>query len=117
MIRLARTLQREAGDSAVLDDATRDAAVAYLKAATVILATTAKAPDLCVPERGDVVPMSVHSDGEWIWSAAHAYYLEQHALVIDAALLAHIREQGFVCRAVDGAESASIVEAFYAAQG
>lgn len=60
----------------------------YLSGGTPILSTRELTSDLVVPERGAVVPMGLRTDGRLIWSDAAAYYLAEHGLAPDPALLA-----------------------------
>jgi hypothetical protein len=93
----------------------REAVAAYLNAGTAILYTTAKTADRLDPDRGEVVPLSVRSDGEWVWSDAHAYFAEVHGLAPEAALLEHIRSRDYTCRVLDADEAERVLEAFAAA--
>jgi hypothetical protein len=77
--------------------------VGYLRGGQPLLLTTARKNDVLTPARGAVVPMNFRTDGQWIWSDATAYYLEQYGLAPDADLVAHIRHRGFVVPEVDGA--------------
>ncbi|WP_077937376.1 MULTISPECIES: hypothetical protein [Micromonospora] len=72
----------------------RDRVLSYLRAGHVLMATTAGAPDVVEPRRGDVVPMSYRTDGAWIWTDTVAYYLECHGLSPDVELMAHLRSAG-----------------------
>ncbi|MFG1849482.1 hypothetical protein [Micromonospora carbonacea] len=74
--------------------AQRDRVLAYLRAGHVLMATTAGAPDVVEPRRGDVVPMSYRTDGTWIWTDTVAYYLESYGLSPDVELMAHLRSAG-----------------------
>ena len=48
--------------------------------------------DILSPERGDVVPLHLRTDGTWVWSDAAAYYLEKYGLAPDPGLAAHLSE-------------------------
>jgi hypothetical protein len=78
------------GHRVVTDSAERDRLLHYLASGTLVLHTTARAPDVLDPEAGQVVPASFRTDGEWIWTDTVAYYLEQHGLAPDGELAAHI---------------------------
>lgn len=95
--------------------AERDSVLSYLRAAATILSTTGKAPDVFDDAAGDVVPMSLRSDGEWVWSDAHGYYLERYGLVTDQAFLDHIRRRDYRCLPLDAAGRAAALGVFYAA--
>jgi hypothetical protein len=55
------------------------------------------------PARGSTVPLTVRTDGFWLWCEASAYYLERHGMAPDPGLLAHIRSCEYVIPGVDGA--------------
>lgn len=69
--------------------------LSYLEAGSVLLATTAREPDVFDQEAGPVVPMTFRTDGRWIWTDAAAYYLRTYALSPDAEMLADMRERGY----------------------
>lgn len=73
------------------DEAERARIVAYLKAGTGLLMTMGTDEDILDPGRGAVVPMSIRTDGSWIWSDMVAYYLEEHQVAPDPGLLRHIQ--------------------------
>ena len=94
----------------------RESVLSYLRAAASILNTTAMAPDVFDAAAGEVVPMSLRSDGEWVWSDAHGYYLDRHGIVTDEAFLDHIRGRDYRCVRLDDDACAAVLEAsFYAA--
>lgn len=94
------------------DEATRDRAVRYLSSATAILFTTATAPDVYAPGRGEPVGLSVRSDGKWIWSDMITYYLREYGIVTDADLLAHVLARPPECPPLDDATAEAMVGAF-----
>jgi hypothetical protein len=53
------------------------------------------------PRRSEVVPLSLHTDGTWVWSESDAYYAQAYGTPPDPALLAHAREHDFHVPAVD----------------
>ena|SRR5579859_7860872 len=116
-VRVAHTLEPGVEPGRIDDPVERSRLDRYLHSGTAVLFTTGKAPDVFAPELGAVVPMSLRSDGEWVWSDAHAYYMENYGLVTDEDLLAHIRAQSYVCRRIDGDEAERVLEAFYSATG
>lgn len=65
----------------------------YLKSAPVVWSSSGTGPDLLDPDRPYRVPVSYHSDGRWVWSAAVAHYLEHHDVSPDQSLLGHIRDR------------------------
>lgn len=80
-----------APDRARIDDPDERARIArFLSGGKVILHTVASDVDELAPSNGSVVPMSTHTDGTWIWSAALRYYVETHGIAPEPEFLAHI---------------------------
>jgi hypothetical protein len=77
-----------------------DALANYLQSAPMLAPPAAAGPDLFDPQRGDVVPSTWHTDGQWIWSGSVIYYLHVHGLAPQPELLDHIRRQRYVLAAV-----------------
>ena len=75
--------------------------LAYLETATAVLTTTALMDDVVNEQRHGVVPMSMRTDGQWIWSDAVSYYLRQYGLSPDPELLRHIRTRRYDVPAAD----------------
>lgn len=78
----------------IVDPAERSRVLSYLDAAAELVATGGTGVDVVEPRRGAVVPMSLRTDGTWIWSDAVAYYLREHHLAPDPRLLAHLWRAG-----------------------
>jgi hypothetical protein len=62
----------------------------HLTAGAVVLVAPAGADDILDPSRRGVVPLTLRTDGAWIWSDASAYYLTEHALAAPAEFLAYV---------------------------
>ena len=117
-VRIARTFADGAGIGQLFEsEQERLRVAAFLSSGTAILATTATVRDALEPGRGEVVPISVRSDGAWVWSDAHAYYAEQHGIAPEVDFYEHIKAQGYRCRQLDSDEVERVLEAFYAAAG
>lgn len=56
--------------------ATRRLVASYLRAASVVMATSARARDVLHPERGEVSGISVMTDGRYLWTEDLAYYVD-----------------------------------------
>ena len=74
----------------VADDAERGRLVTALRSAAIIMWNSTRLTDVFAPERGDVVPQHLRTDGNWVWSDAVAHYLEQYGLAPDPGLAAHL---------------------------
>ena len=94
--------------------AERESVLSFLRSAATILSTTAMAPDVFDDAAGDVVPMSLRSDGAWVWSDAHGYYLDRYGVITDQALLDHIRRRSYRCVQLGEAACAAVLDAFFA---
>ncbi len=78
-----------------------DRVLAYLENAPIVLAARGFDPDELDPSRGAKVPMTFHTDGEWIWAGSVAYYLREHEIPPEPGLVAHIAGHGFELPVVD----------------
>src|SRR5689334_2484196 len=72
-----------------------DAVANYLQSAPLLAPPAAPGPDLLDPRRGNVVPSTWHTDGQWIWSGSVIYYLHVHGLAPQPELLGHLRRQRY----------------------
>lgn len=84
-----------------LDEPERSRVRAYLDGGTPLLVSTEMAGDRVDPGLGPVVPATLRSDGEWIWSDAVGYYLDRYRLAPDDGLLTHIRRRGYRPTGID----------------
>ncbi|GAA2025162.1 hypothetical protein GCM10009839_23960 [Catenulispora yoronensis] len=75
----------------------RGPVLAYLNAGAPLLMTTASEPDIVDPARGEVVPMSFRTDGEWIWNDALTYYIEEYGLAPEPDFLAAMESARWAC--------------------
>ncbi|MBW8481436.1 TNT domain-containing protein [Actinomadura sp. PM05-2] len=66
----------------------------YLWSAPVVLVARSTGPDQMDPGRGDLVPLTVRTDGRWTWTGAVAYYLAEHGVPPEPDLVEHIRANG-----------------------
>lgn len=89
----------------------RDRMLAYLRAGRVIRAARSLTPDELDPDRTPAVPITVLTDGEWVWTGAVIYYAEQHDIPVDPALLSHARAREFVLGEMSPAAVAAAVAA------
>ncbi|WP_194893000.1 hypothetical protein [Catenulispora pinisilvae] len=77
----------------VLEDDERAVVLEYLDAGIALAVTDGRIDDVLDPGRRGSVPLSLRTDGEWIWTDTVRYYLEEHWLAPDPDLLTHIKEQ------------------------
>lgn len=86
-----------APDHPRVDDlAERSRLVTFLRGGTALLAVASRSEDRVDPTRGDRVPIVTKTDGQWIWSAGHAYYLQQYGLALEPEFNEHIRARGYI---------------------
>ncbi|MEU4803105.1 hypothetical protein [Actinosynnema sp. NPDC023587] len=85
-----------------VDPRLREALVAYLEAAPVVLAARNLDVDEFAPGDQDV-PLNFRTDGTWIWAGAVSHYLRKHGLPPEPALVHHIRSREFQVAEVDEA--------------
>lgn len=72
-----------------LDSATSEQLAAYLKSGVTLMSTTQKVPDAVTGSTAAVVPISIVTDGEYVWSMAVAYYVETHHISPGNEFIAH----------------------------
>jgi hypothetical protein len=89
-------------DREPIDPQLRDALLAYLEAAPVILAARSFNADEFAPGEQDV-PLNFRTDGTWIWSGSVPHYLRKHGVPPEPELVQHIRARGFQVGEVDEA--------------
>lgn len=68
------------------DAAERANLLIALRSGVVIAWSSAAMADILTPERGEVVPLHLRTDGTWVWSEAVGYYLENYGLTPDPEL-------------------------------
>ncbi|TLF75257.1 hypothetical protein [Nocardia cyriacigeorgica] len=77
------------------------AAVRYLRTAPAVCRASGVA-DTVEPESAVPVPMTIRTDGRWVWPEAVAHYLDEYGLAPDPALAEHLRTAGPPPLFVDG---------------
>lgn len=73
----------------------REPLLAYLESAPAVIPARDADADRLAPERGAVVPLSFHTDGNWVWPAAVPYYLREYDAAPDPELVEHARSNDF----------------------
>ena len=86
-----------------LDEAERALLSAYLWAGEPLLVSDEPEADPLDPDAYEMVPLSVRTDGVWIWSDAVALCLDRHGLSPHSELVRQARSRGFVAPSVQGA--------------
>lgn len=73
----------------------------YLERAPIVRTARGYDTDRLSPDDTPSVPLTMHTDGHWIWPGAVAYYLRRHTVPPQEELVAHIRGLGFRIPEVD----------------
>jgi hypothetical protein len=106
-----------AADRAHIDDAEERTRVSgFLKGGRVVGHIPGYDIDRMERDRGKVVPMSIHTDGVWIWNAGLRYYVETYGLAPEPEFLAHIMRSGHVAAEPDDAAVREALEILRASQ-
>ncbi|MCO8275549.1 hypothetical protein M1L60_33690 [Actinoplanes sp. TRM 88003] len=84
-----------AADRPTLAGAELEQVALYLESGSVLLATGTLDPDPFDEGLGPIVPVTVRTDGQWVWNDAVVYFLRTYAISPDAELLEHIRTRRY----------------------
>ncbi|MGH3655378.1 MAG: SseB family protein [Micromonosporaceae bacterium] len=71
--------------------------VEYLDAGAPVQLVTGFTSDMMDPSKGDVVPASTRTDGQWIWSDGVGYYLETYGIAPEPDFYRTIVAAGYAC--------------------
>lgn len=80
--------------------------VGYLRAGRVLIRVSELLPDPLSADRPRV-PVSLRTDGVWMWDDAVGYFLANHRLAPDPSFLDYVRERNYVPRVPSAAEVAT----------
>lgn len=87
-----------------LDSATCTRLGAYLRAGVPLMATTQRVADVLTGSPAPVVPISIHTDGKYVWSMAVAYYVETHQISPGQEFMAHCASNEWTVPGLSSAE-------------
>jgi hypothetical protein len=62
------------------------------------------------PSRGEAVPLSTMTDGEWIWGDALRYYVQTHGIAPEPDFLAHMAAHDYLAPQPDEAARHAALE-------
>ena len=93
-------VQRDAGGRPVLPgprlvEPERSAVATYLREAPTVAVAWGYDVDPFDPDRPEVVPLHLHTDGQWAWSESLAYFAQRYGVPPEAEFLEHIRGQRY----------------------
>lgn len=108
-------LSRDASGNLKVDDTNppvtqevRRSLVQILETAPVVRGTTATIIDLIEPDRGEVVGLSIRTDGKWLWNDSVLYYLREHNITPPDDFVQYYTSRGFAPRIPSDAELAEV---------
>lgn len=70
---------------------------AYLEAGAVVLHTTARGADVLADD-APIIPLTIRTDGEYVWTGPVTYYVRTYGVAPDTAFLEHVRARDYVPR-------------------
>ncbi|MET0297844.1 MAG: hypothetical protein ABW024_10610 [Microbacterium sp.] len=76
---------------------------AYLEAGAVVMHTTARGVDVLKDDE-KVIPLTIRTDGEYVWTGPVTYYVQTYGVAPDAEFLAHVRARDYQVGEVSPAE-------------
>lgn len=71
---------------------------AYLENATVIMHTTDRTRDLLADNDEKVVPLTIRTDGEYVWPGPVAFYVRKYAVAPQREFIEYVRARNFELR-------------------
>jgi hypothetical protein len=84
--------------------------MSYLDGGAVVLRAPALMDDHLDDTRRGCVPMTFMTDGEWVWSDEHRYYLQQYGILPEPDFLRHMERHDYQTPAVTEAERKSALQ-------
>ncbi|MFT3797913.1 hypothetical protein [Microbacterium sp.] len=76
---------------------------AYLQAGAVVMHTTARGVDVLNHDE-PVVPLTIRTDGEYVWTGPVTYYVATYGVAPDAGFLDYLRARDYAPRIPTDAE-------------
>jgi hypothetical protein len=80
----------------ITDPAELARVVGFLRGGTMIVRISGLDVDRVDPAKGDAVPLSTMTDGEWIWGEGLRYYVETYGIAPEQEFLDHMAAYEFV---------------------
>lgn len=79
----------------VSDPAEKERILSFLSGGGLIRAANGRSRDQVDPSRGNKVPRTFRTDGQWIWTGATRYYLEHYGIAPEAEFLTYIESREY----------------------
>lgn len=84
---------------------------AYLESGAVVMHTTVRGIDILGDDE-PVVPMTIRTDGVYVWVGPVTYYVQTRRVAPDAEFLRYVRARDYEVRVPDEAEIQDALDAF-----
>ncbi len=78
--------------------------VEYLRAGTILAATTTLVHDVLSPRNAVIGGLHLLTDGHWLWYSDLAHYVERHHVALDPRFVAHARGNHWTAPLVSNAD-------------
>jgi hypothetical protein len=95
------------------DEAEKERILTFLHGGTVVARTSAKQGDVVDASKGQTVPTLIYTDGKWVWTAAHSYYLDNYGLLPEPEFVKYIKESDYCPNKASGEDVAAAVDVLY----
>jgi hypothetical protein len=92
------------------DQALISRVMSYLDGGAVVLRAPALMDDHLDETRKGRVPLTFMTDGEWVWSDEHRYYLQQYGILPETELLRQMEQRSYQTPAVTDDERKRALE-------
>lgn len=90
--------------------------VTYLESGTMIAATSLYVDDYLDPTRRQVAPLTLRTDGVWVWPSDLAYYVATHHVQVPTDFREHMRQEAWRPRLLTDEEQVAIEDALFPRQ-
>ncbi|MGW0315143.1 hypothetical protein [Streptomyces flavidovirens] len=87
--------------------------VRYLRAGSVLAATTSRVHDVLSPGKELIGGLHLLTDGEWFWYTDLAHYVEHYHVPVDARFVDHARRRSWTPPELSDADLVRISEVFF----
>ncbi|WP_425846775.1 hypothetical protein [Micromonospora sp. DT15] len=85
-------------------------AAEYLKNGSVVAAASGYAFDELAPDRPEIAPLSILTDGKWSWPSDLSYYVRKYRIGLPKEFLQHAAARGWRVQNLTQAELEEISE-------
>jgi|NGEPerStandDraft_6_1074524.scaffolds.fasta_scaffold105742_2 hypothetical protein len=82
---------------------------AYLENGTVVMHTTDRTRDVLADNDDKVVPLTVRTDGKYVWTGPVAYYVQKYAVAPEREFIDYVKARKYETRTPTDAEIAEAI--------